>query len=58
MNQSYYEADGTVVLEISGGEVAMTKIEAEELFVMLGHTLQDMYVCEFGQGDGSEQPDD
>jgi hypothetical protein len=56
MNQSYYEADGTVVLEISGGEVAMTRAEAEDLFVMLGHTLQDMDVSEFTKGDGSEQP--
>jgi|TARA_B110000211_G_scaffold111172_1_gene129173 hypothetical protein len=57
MNQSYYEADGTVVLEISGGEVAMSRSEAEDLFVMLGHTLQDMDVSDFTQGDDGEQPD-
>ena len=57
MNQSYYEADGTVVLEISGGAVAMSRAEAEDLFVMLGHTLQDMDVSDFTKGDGSEQPD-
>ena len=57
MNQSYYEADGTVVLEISGGVVAMTRAEAEEIFVLLGYTLQDMDVNDFTQDDDGEQPD-
>ena len=40
--QTWYEADGTVILEVEGNELHMTRQEAEGLFVMLGHTLQDM----------------
>lgn len=38
----YWEADGTVVVELEGSAIAMTREEAEVLFVDLGHTLQDM----------------
>lgn len=42
--ETWYEADGTVVLSVDGKELHMSRVEAEDLFVMLGHTLQDMDV--------------
>ena len=53
---TYYTAEGSVVLDVGGQELHMTREEAEGLFVMLGHTLQDMdidkYADESGEDDG------
>ena len=38
----YWEADGTVVIELDEMELHMHRSEAEVLFVDLGRTLQDM----------------
>jgi len=40
--ETWYDEDGTVVLAVEGSELHMSREEAESLFVMLGHTLQDM----------------
>lgn len=55
----YYEADSTVVIEIDGGVLAISRQEAEALFVDLGHTLQDMDVTaqEFDNAETGDQPD-
>lgn len=55
----YYTAEGTVVLEVAEAALEMTRGEAEELFVQLGRSLQDMDVTMFSNetGDDSEQPD-
>ena len=39
--ETWFEADGSIVLSVDGAELHMTREEAESLFVMLGHTLQD-----------------
>lgn len=58
MINTYYEADGTVVLEIAGSELALERVEAEELFVLLGYTLQDMDVsASLSNTETGEQPD-
>lgn len=55
----YYESDSTVVIEIDGGVLAISRQEAEALFVDLGHVLQDMDVTakEFDNAPSGEQPD-
>lgn len=56
--QTYYTAEGTVVLEADGAELHMSRIEAEGLFVTLGHTLQDMdTVMDNFSEDKGDQPD-
>lgn len=39
----YSEADGKVIVEISDGTLELSQIEAEDLFVHLGHVLRDMH---------------
>ena len=56
--QTWYTPDGTVVLEVEGAELHMTRLEAENLFVMLGHTLQDQDVELYDEsGDDTPQPE-
>ena len=38
----YYDSRGHVLLELDGAGLDITREEAEELFVRLGHALQDM----------------
>ena len=38
----WWTAEGKVVLELMGRAILMDRIEAETLFVDLGHVLQDM----------------
>ena len=38
----WWTAEGKIVLELMGRAIIMDRIEAENLFVDLGHTLQDM----------------
>ena len=38
----YYDSRGMILLELDGAGLELTREEAEELFVRLGHTLQDM----------------
>ena len=54
----YWEADGTIYLEVDDQRLAMSRQEAEQLFLDLGHTLQDMDVEYWKDktGDGTEQP--
>lgn len=55
---TYYEADQTVVIEVAEAELALSREEAEQLFVVLGHTLMDMDISEqLEQTDSGEQPD-
>ena len=42
----YYDSRGHVLLELDGAGLEITREEAEELFVRLGHTLQDMDVTQ------------
>jgi len=56
--QTWYEADGTVVMSADGAELHMSRGEAESLFVMLGHTLQDMdTMMDNYSEDKGKQPD-
>ena len=41
----YYDSRGMILLELDGAGLELTREEAEELFVRLGHTLQDMDVA-------------
>ena len=54
----YYDADGTVQMECEGLVLEMSRQEAEQLFVDLGHVLQDMDIVYWGDktGDGEDQP--
>ena len=55
----YHTADQKIVLEVMDRMLIMDRDEAEQLFVDLGHTLQDQDV-EYWQdktGDGTEQPE-
>ena len=38
----WWTAEGKVVLELMGRAILMDRVEAENLFVDLGHVLQDM----------------
>ena len=42
----YYDSRGMVLLEFEGAGLELEREEAEELFVRLGHALQDMDVTE------------
>ena len=52
---TWYEADGTVCFTWGDMEFRMTSEEAQELFVCLGHTLQDM--DPFQHAGTGDQPD-
>lgn len=60
MISTFYELDGTVVIHYDGAELALTRQEAELLFVHLGHTLQDQDVTQgpfTHTGTDDDQPD-
>ena len=38
----YYNAEGKVLIELEGMGLELERSEAEQLFVDLGHVLQDM----------------
>ena len=42
----YYDSRGMVLLEFEGAGLELEREEAEELFVRLGHALQDMDVTQ------------
>ena len=42
--QVYYNSEGYVLIELLGAALELSRAEAEQLFVDLGHTLQDMDV--------------
>lgn len=39
--QVYYNAEGFILLELDGAALELNRQEAEQLFVDLGHALQD-----------------
>ena len=58
--KTWYENSDTVVVNIDGAEVALSRQEAESLFVCLGHTLQDLDMVEqaaYTNHSEEEQPD-
>lgn len=53
----FYKQDDLFVIEEEGMGLAMTREEAEELFVMIGHVLQDDDVTRYvEESTESEQP--
>ena len=44
--QLYYDASGHVLIECDGRALELSRLEAEEIFVTLGHILQDMDLIE------------
>ena len=42
----YYDASRNVLIELDGAALEITREEAEQLFVDLGHVLQDMDVID------------
>ena len=42
--QVYYNGEGYVLIELHGAALELSRAEAKQLFVDLGHTLQDMDV--------------
>ena len=45
------------MLEVEGAALELSRAEAEQLFVNLGHTLQDMDVVQYDEnGDETPQP--
>ena len=44
--QVYYNSEGAVLIELDGSALELSRGEAEQLFVDLGHILQDMDVME------------
>lgn len=41
----YYDSRGMVMIELGGSGLELTREEAENLFVSIGHALQDMDVA-------------
>lgn len=56
---TFWTGEGNVAIEEDGQILMMSREEAEQLFVDLGHVLQDMDVEYWKDktGDGTEQPD-
>ena len=53
----YYNAEGSILIEFAGAALELTRAEAEQLFVDLGHTLQDMDVSKYDENmEEKEQP--
>ena len=50
----YYNAEGMVLLELESSALELTRAEAEQLFVDLGHVLQDMDIERYDE-DGMEE---
>ena len=42
----YYNAEGDVLIELDGAALELSRHEAEQLFVDLGHILQEIDVME------------
>ena len=40
--QVYYNSEGYILIELLGAAMELSRAEAEQLFVDLGHVLQDM----------------
>lgn len=60
MISTFYELDGTVVIDFDGAQLELTRQEAELLFVHLGHTLQDQDIAQgpfTHTGTDDDQPD-
>ena len=53
--QTYYNAEGAVLLELDGAALELTRSEAEQLFVNLGHVLQDMDVEQYDENGELEE---
>ena len=45
--QVYYNSEGFVLIELHGAALELSRAEAEQLFVDLGNTLQDMDVTRY-----------
>lgn len=56
---TFWTGEGNIVIEEDGQLLLMSREEAEQLFVDLGHVLQDMDVEYWKDktGDGTEQPE-
>lgn len=46
----YYNSEGAVLIELDGAALELTRGEAEQLFVDIGHVLQDMDLQEIEEG--------
>ena len=53
--QVIYNSEGFVLIELDGAALELTRGEAEQLFVDLGHTLQDMDIDKYDEN-GETQP--
>ena len=54
----YWNGEGYVLLELEGSALELSRAEAEQLFVDLGHVLQDMDMDHYNnEGLQEEQPD-
>ena len=40
----YYDATGNILIEFAGAALELSREEAEDLFVSIGHVLQDLDV--------------
>ena len=38
----YYTSEGHIIIDVAGQQMVMSRVEAEALFVDIGHVLQDM----------------
>ena len=45
--QVYYNGEGFILIELHGAALELSRAEAEQLFVDLGNTLQDMDVKKY-----------
>ncbi len=45
MFKVYYNIEGMVLIEFEGQALELTRAEAEQIFVDLGHVLQDMDIA-------------
>ena len=54
----YWNGEGYVLLELEGSALELSRAEAEQLFVDLGHVLQDMDMDHYNnEGLQEDQPD-
>ena len=53
----YYDAKGSILIELGGAALELTRPEAEQMFVDIGHVLQDMDIQRYDEnGETTPQP--
>ena len=51
----YYNSEGFILIEFAGSALELTRGEAEQLFVDIGQTLQDMDISTYDENGSTER---